>query len=432
VDEIVVRGPQPLSGEVEAAGSKNAVLPALFATLLTRERCVLRNVPRLADVRTACRLLERLGVRVESLDGGRTLSIDPGGASVWEAPRDLVNSMRASFLVLGPLLARFGRASVSHPGGCAIGKRPVHLHLAGLEQMGALIQLDGERIDAAVPRLRGATIRLELPAVGATEQLMMAATVAVGTTVIENAACEPEIEDLAQALDSMGARVSGAGTPTITIRGAGEIGGMDHTVIPDRIEAGTFMVAGAITGGDVHVVGARADHLGAFLFKLREAGVEVHETSSGIRVARNGVLRAVDMTTEPYPGFPTDLQAQMTALMTHAHGQSVVTETIFENRLMHVQELRHMGAQIRVDENKAIVDGPTALRGAPVVATDLRASGSLVLAGLAATGTTRIARVYHLDRGYERIEEKLSMLGADIQRVSAAAGTAAELGAPVS
>jgi UDP-N-acetylglucosamine 1-carboxyvinyltransferase len=424
VEEIIVRGPQPLSGEVEAAGSKNAVLPALFATLLTSERCVLRNVPRLADVTTACRLLERLGARVESIDEGRGLCVDSSGAAVWEAPSDLVNTMRASFLVLGPLLARFGRARVSRPGGCAIGSRPVHLHLFGLEQMGALIQLREDYVEAVAPRLHGATIRLDLPAVGATEQLMMAATLATGTTVIENAAREPEIEDLARALGSMGARITGAGTPTVTIEGLDALGAMDHSVIADRIEAGTFMVAGAITGGDVHVLGARADHLHAFLEKLREARVEVRETSSGVRVARNGLLRAVDTTTLPYPGYPTDLQAQMTALMTHATGESTVTETIFENRLMHVQELVRMGARIRVDGNKAVVDGPTSLRGALVVATDLRASVSLVLAGLAATGTTRIARVYHLDRGYERIEAKLSGLGADIRRVAAGEASA--------
>jgi UDP-N-acetylglucosamine 1-carboxyvinyltransferase len=431
VDEIIVRGPQPLSGEIEAAGSKNAVLPALFATLLTSERCVLRNVPRLADVTTTCRLLERLGARVETTDEGRGLCVDTKDVAVWEAPSDLVNTMRASFLVLGPLLARFGRARVSRPGGCAIGSRPVHLHLFGLEQMGALIQLREDYVEAVAPRLRGATIRLDLPAVGATEQLMMAATLATGTTVIENAAREPEIEDLARALGSMGARIRGAGTPTVIIDGLDALGAMDHTVIADRIEAGTFMVAGAITGGDIHVLGARADHLQAFLEKLREARVEVRETSSGVRVARNGVLRAVDTTTLPYPGYPTDLQAQMTALMTHATGQSTVTETIFENRLMHVQELVRMGARIRVDGNRAIVDGPTPLGGAPVVATDLRASVSLVLAGLAATGTTRIARVYHLDRGYERIEQKLSGLGADIRRVAVGeAGAQAGLPSP--
>jgi UDP-N-acetylglucosamine 1-carboxyvinyltransferase len=417
VDQIIVRGPCPLDGDVELAGAKNAVLPLLFATLLTKDECQLRNVPRLADVRTGCRLLERLGAHVDPAADGRGLSIDPSGAAGWEAPYELVKTMRASFLVLGPLLARFGRARVSRPGGCAIGTRPVHLHLLGLEQMGAIIQLRDGYVEAAAPRLRGAKIYLDVPAVGATEQLMMAATLAVGTTEIENAAREPEIEDLAAALRGMGAQITGAGTPTITIEGVRELGGMDHTTIPDRIEAGTYMVASAVTGGRVHVLGARPDHLAAFLAKLREAGAEVSETSAGVAVASNGGLRAVDVKTLPYPGFPTDLQAQMMVLMAHAEGRSMVTETIFENRFMHVQELQRMGADIRVEGNAAIVRGPGPLGGAPVMATDLRASVSLILAGLAARGTTEISRVYHLDRGYEQIEEKLSHLGGDIRRV---------------
>jgi len=418
VDRIIVRGGGPLAGEVEVAGSKNAVLPSLFATVLTSERCRLRNVPNLADVRTACRLLRVLGVRAGEIERGGVLLIDPSDVTGWEAPYELVKTMRASFLVMGPLLARFGRARVSRPGGCAIGTRPVDLHLFGLERMGAEIQLRDGYVQAQARRLKGAKIYLDVPAVGATEQLMMAATLATGTTVIENAAREPEIEDLAAALCGMGARIAGAGTPTLTVEGVDELGGMDHVVIPDRIEAGTFMVAGAITGGEVHVAGARADHLEAFLAKLREAGVEVRESSTGIAVAANGALRAVDVKTLPYPGFPTDLQAQMTALMTHAEGRSVVTETIFDNRFMHVQELVRMGADICVEGNAAIVRGPTPLGGAPVMATDLRASVSLVLAGLAARGTTEISRVYHLDRGYERIEEKLGRIGADIRRVS--------------
>jgi UDP-N-acetylglucosamine 1-carboxyvinyltransferase len=421
-----------LEGEIDVAGSKNAVLPLLFATLLTSESCRLRNVPRLADVATACRLLEHLGARVDEADGGRTLLIDPSGAAGWEAPYDLVRTMRASFLVMGPLLARFGRARVSSPGGCAIGSRPVDLHLVGLEQMGAIVHLRDGYVEAAAPRLHGAKIYLDTPSVGATEQLMMAAAAAVGTTVIENAACEPEIEDLACALSGMGVRIAGAGTPSVQVEGVRALGGMDHTVIPDRIEAGTFMVAGAITGGRVHVVGARADHLQAVMAKLREAGVEVRDTSAGIAVARNGLLRAVDTETLPYPGFPTDLQAQIIALLTHATGQGVVTETIFENRFMHVQELVRMGADIRVRNNAAIVRGPTALGGAPVMATDLRASVSLVLAGLAAHGTTEISRVYHLDRGYERLEEKLSRIGADVRRVSARAGARADQEVPAS
>lgn len=425
MDAIIVSGPKPLVGDVEVAGSKNAVLPLLFATLLTSHACRLRNVPRLADVVTACRLLQWLGVGVDRIEGGRALRTDPTGALGWEAPYDLVKTMRASFLVLAPLLARFGRARVSLPGGCAIGSRPVDLHLAGLERMGVRIVLSGGYVEAEAPRLRGATIRLPFPAVGATEQLLMAGTLAAGTTVIENAAREPEVVDLAAALGGMGARIVGAGTSVITVDGVDELGGMEHTVIPDRIEAGTYMIAGAITGGQVHVLGARPEHLEAFLAKLGEAGVEVHETSSGITVASNGALRAVDTETLPYPGFPTDLQAQMMALMTLATGRSVVTETIFENRFMHVQELVRLGASIHVDGNTATVDGPASLDGAPVMATDLRASVSLLLAGLAARGTTEVARVYHLDRGYERIEDKLSGLGADIRRVSRPLGAPA-------
>ncbi len=415
---MIVTGPSRLVGEVEAAGSKNAVLPALFATLLTKEPCRIRNVPRLADVRTARRLLELLGVVVEPADDGRTLVTTAGAALQSEASYDLVKTMRASFLVLGPLLARLGHARVSLPGGCAIGTRAVDLHLAGLERLGATVTLHQGYVEARAPRLRGAKICLDVPAVGATEQLLMAATIAEGTTVIENAACEPEIADLGAALRGMGARITGAGAPTITIDGVPELGGMDHTVIPDRIEAGTFLVGAAITGGDVHVLGARPDHLEAFLAKLREAGVEVSETSGGVRVARNGRLGAVDMKTLPYPGFPTDLQAQMTVLMTQASGQSVVTETIFDNRFMHNQELRRMGADIHVEGKVAVVRGPTSLEGAQVMATDLRASISLVLAGLAAKGTTEISRVYHLDRGYEHIEDKLACLGGRVRRIS--------------
>jgi len=431
VDSIVVRGATRLVGEVESAGSKNAVLPLLFATLLTSDASRIRNVPRLADVRTACKLLRELGVRVDERDQGQVLLMDPTGAVGWEAPYDLVKTMRASFLILAPLLARFGRARVSLPGGCAIGSRPVDLHLAGLQQMGATIQVDGGYVEAEAARLRGAHIRLAVPAVGATEQLVMAGSLAAGTTVIDNAAREPEIEDLVAALTRMGAHVRGAGTSTITVEGVVELGGMDHTVIPDRIEAGTFMVAGAITGGEVHVLGGRADHLGAFLAKLKEAGIEVRETSSGIVVASNGRLRGVDVTTQPYPGFPTDLQAQMMALMTQAAGPSTLMETIFENRFMHVHELVRMGADVRVENNAATVHGPVKLGGAPVMATDLRASVSLVLAGLAARGTTEVGRVYHLDRGYERIEEKLSALGADIRRVPGPKGAVAGARSPV-
>jgi UDP-N-acetylglucosamine 1-carboxyvinyltransferase len=376
-------------------------------------------------VRTACRLLGELGLRVDVLEEGRTLVTDPTGAVGWEAPYELVKTMRASFLALGPLLARVGRARVSLPGGCAIGSRPVDLHLDGLARMGARIRMNEGYVEAEASRLRGARICLGMPAVGATEQLLMAGVLAAGTTVIENAAREPEVEDLAAALTSMGARIGGAGTSTITIEGVVDLRGMDHHVIADRIETGTYLVAGAITGGEVFVRGGRADHLGALLAILRDTGVEVEETPGGLAVASNGRLRAVNVTTQPYPGFPTDLQAQLMALVTRAEGASVLTETIFENRFMHVGELARMGADIHVEGKTATVRGPTRLGGAPVMATDLRASVSLVLAGLAAEGETRVARVYHLDRGYERIEEKLSRLGANIRRISEPAPRAA-------
>jgi UDP-N-acetylglucosamine 1-carboxyvinyltransferase len=334
-----------------------------------------------------------------------------------EAPYDLVKTMRASFLVLGPLLARFGEARVSTPGGCAIGTRPVNLHLKGLTQMGADVDLVHGYVEAKARRLKGAKIYLDLPSVGATENLMMAATLAEGTTVIENAAKEPEIEDLAAVLRKMGANVEGAGSDIIRIDGAARLHGVRHHVIPDRIEAGTFMVAAALTGGDVAVRGALANHLDGFLLKLKEAGVALSVEEGGIKVRGDGKLKSVDITTLPYPGFPTDLQAQVMVLMAVAEGASVITETIFENRFMHAQELNRMGADIRLEGNRAIVRGVKKLSGAPAMATDLRASVSLILAGLVAEGQTEISRVYHLDRGYEHIERKLSGLGADIQRV---------------
>jgi UDP-N-acetylglucosamine 1-carboxyvinyltransferase len=325
--------------------------------------------------------------------------------------------MRASFLVLGPLLTRFGQARVSTPGGCAIGTRPINLHLQGLAQLGASIRLVQGYVEAKAPRLKGAKIHLDFPSVGATENLMMAATLAEGTTVIENAAREPEIGDLAAALNNMGACIYGAGSDVITIEGRDELSGIEHEVIPDRVEAGTYMIAAAITSGDLFLRGAQADHLGAFILKLQEAGVTVEENHRGIQITGNGRPSSVDIKTLPYPGFPTDLQAQMMALMTLADSQSVITESIFENRFMHAQELARMGADIRVRGNNAIVRGVAILSGAPVMATDLRASVSLILAGLAAQGVTTVSRIYHLDRGYERIAEKLSRLGADISRV---------------
>jgi UDP-N-acetylglucosamine 1-carboxyvinyltransferase len=421
MDSIVIRGGMVLDGEVEVSGAKNAALPLLFATLLTPEPCRLRHVPALADIRTTLKVLAHLGAEVTPGAEGHEIAVAARTLTRTEAPYELVRTMRASFLALGPLLARFGRARVSTPGGCAIGARPVDLHLAGLEKMGAQLAVRQGYVEAAAGRLRGATIVLDFPSVGATQQLMMAAALADGTTVIENAAREPEIECLATLLERMGAWVEGAGTSRVTIDGRPELHGAEMTVIPDRIEAGTFMVAAAITGGRVRVAGARYDHLEAFVTKLRETGVAVSEYAGGMQVEGNGRLVATDLRTMPYPGFPTDLQAQMMALMTRADGASTFTETVFENRMLHAVELGRMGAQIRVDGNTAVVRGPIELSGAPVMATDLRASVSLVLAGLAARGETRVERVYHLDRGYERLEAKLGMLGADIVRVKGGA-----------
>ncbi len=418
MQKIVIQGGRRLGGTVTVSGSKNAGLPLLFASLLTRERCTIRGLPRVADITTSLRLLEGLGALVGD-DQFASIVVEARALSSSEAPYDLVKTMRASFLALGPLVARTGRARVSTPGGCAIGSRPIDIHLAGLERLGARIRQSHGYVEAEATRLRGARITLDFPSVGATENLLMAATLADGTTVIENAAREPEIEDLAAALVTMGARISGAGTNEIRIDGVRELGGCDHSVIADRIEAGTLLIAAAITGGEVHVIGARADHLGALLAKLDEAGVVLAAVSDGITVRAGGVLRTADIRTSPYPGFPTDLQAQFMALMALGDGQSAIIETIFENRFMHVQELARMGADIRVDGRTATVRGVAALSGAPVMATDLRASVCLVLAGLAAQNTTEVSRVYHLDRGYERLEEKLSALGADIVRVRA-------------
>ena len=421
MDSIVIEGGTVLEGEVEVSGAKNAALPLLFATLLTPERCVLRHVPALADIRTTLAVLRHLGAQITRAEGGHEVAVEAGMIGCTEAPYELVKTMRASFLALGPLLARFGTARVSTPGGCAIGARPVDLHLAGLEKMGARITVREGYVEAAADRLRGATIVLDFPSVGATEQLMMAAALADGTTVIENAAREPEIECLATLLERMGVWVEGEGTSRVTVEGRRDLHGAEISVIPDRIEAGTFMVAAAITGGRVRVNGARHDHLEAFVTKLAETGVVVNEYDGGLQVEANGHLAAVDIRTMPYPGFPTDLQAQMMALATRADGTSKFTETVFENRMLHAGELARLGAQVRVDGNTAVVRGPTVLSGAPVMATDLRASVSLVLAGLAARGETTVSRVYHLDRGYERLEAKLGALGARIRRVKGAA-----------
>ncbi|MDE0033668.1 MAG: UDP-N-acetylglucosamine 1-carboxyvinyltransferase [Deltaproteobacteria bacterium] len=418
MDSIVIEGGTVLEGAVPLGGSKNAALPVLISSLLTADKCSYDRVPALRDVRTTLRLLSRLGVTIERdvvADGRLELTADK--VHEREAPYDLVKTMRASFLVLGPLLARFGEARVSTPGGCAIGSRPVDLHLQGLERMGAVISQDHGYVDARARKLRGAAIPLAFPSVGATENLMMAATLARGETVIRNAAREPEIAELAAVLTKMGARVSGAGGEVIRIEGVDELHGVSHEMSPDRIETGTFMVGAALTGGDVLIEDARAEDLEAFTAKLREAGARVEREAGGVRVTGNGRARGTDVATLPYPGFPTDLQAQMMVLMSVSDGASVITENIFENRFMHVQELNRMGARITLDGNRATVRGVAELSGAPVMATDLRASVSLVLAGLVARGVTEVSRVYHLDRGYEDIEGKLARLGADIRRV---------------
>lgn len=422
MDEIVITGGQRLRGEVRISGAKNSALPILASTILGGGECVIANVPRVVDVLTMGKLLGILGATV-SHEGNRAV-IKADVIHSTEAPYDLVKTMRASVLVLGPLLARWGEAKVSLPGGCAIGSRPVNLHLAGLAKLGADISIEHGYITARAKRLKGARIYCDTTTVTGTENLMMAASLAEGTSVIENAAKEPEIVDLAEFLTKRGARMTGAGTDVITIEGVRELYGADHEVIPDRIEAGTHLVAGAITDGDLTITHCRPVHLEAVLMKLREAGAEVQVEAQTVRIRRNGRLKGTDVRTLPFPGFPTDMQAQMVALMALTEGTSVVTETVFESRFMHVEELRRMGADIRVEGNRLVVTGRTMLTGAPVMASDLRASAGLVLAGLAAEGTTEVQRVYHLDRGYERIEEKLRAVGANIERrrTSPAAG----------
>ena len=416
MDSILVRGGRRLQGDVVVSGSKNAALPILMSSLLTAEPCFYQGIPDLRDIYTTTKLLTGLGVKIESTGLGQ-LTLQAENITNPKADYDLVKTMRASILVLGPLLGRFGIAHVSTPGGCAIGPRPINLHLKGLAQMGAQIDLVHGYVEAKAKRLHGATIYLDLPSVGATENLMMAASLAQGKTVIENAAQEPEIAELATVLNNMGTQIHGAGTNTITIVGVDQLGGVTHSLNPDRIEAATFMVAAALTDGEITVQGAPSEHLEAFLVKLREAGAAVYTEKDGVRVKGCGRPKSVDITTLPHPGFPTDLQAQMMVLMTVSDGISVITENVFENRFMHVQELNRMGAEIRLEGNRAIIKGVGGLSGAPVMATDLRASVSLVLAALKAEGTTEISRVYHLDRGYERIEQKISWLGADIQRI---------------
>ena len=419
MDRILIRGNRPLSGRIAIGGAKNAALPLMTAGMLTDDRLVLENVPQLADIATMASLLAQHGINVErATQDGRVLSIG-GPITNTEAPYDIVRKMRASILVLGPLLARCGEARVSLPGGCAIGTRPVDLHLKGLEQMGAVIRLEGGYIHAEVTgKLRGAVIVLPFASVGATENLLMAACLADGQTVLSNVAREPEISDLAHCLVAMGARITGIGTDRLVVEGVASLHGARHSIIPDRIETGTYACAAAITGGEVLLAGARLDHLGAVARTLRETGVDLTEEPDGLRVRRMNGLHGVDVMTEPYPGFPTDMQAQFMVLMSVAQGAAMVTETIFENRFMHVPELNRMGARINVHGASAIVRGVESLSGAPVMATDLRASVSLVLAGLAASGETVVNRVYHLDRGYEAVEEKLAACGADIERLS--------------
>jgi len=418
----VVEGGVPLRGSVDVSGAKNAALPVIAASLLCEGEHRVRNVPDLADVRTMSRLLSHMGCRAERLPGpGRELALQVPGSVLPEAPYELVKTMRASVVVLGPLVARWGAARVSLPGGCAIGARPIDQHLKGLAALGAELRLEHGYVQAEVPRgrLRGADFTFDGVTVTGTENVMMAATLAEGETVLRNCAREPEVRDLADALSGMGARIEGAGTDQIRVRGVEALRPASHAVIADRIEAGTFLVAGALPGGDVTVRGCAAGHLGALLEKLRAVGAQVDEVPGGIRVLGDGRPRPVDVRTAPHPGFPTDMQAQMMVLLSLAGGSSRITETVFENRFMHVQELLRLGADVTVEGKVAVVRGVARLSGAPVMASDLRASAALVLAGLAAQGKTEIQRVYHLDRGYERIEEKLAPLGARIRRVKA-------------
>lgn len=417
MQKIVINGGKKLRGEVRVSGAKNAALPILASSLLASGKSVYRNVPLLNDVTTMLKLLEQLGSSVSGL--GHKASIDTAKVNNFEAPYELVKTMRASALVLGPLVGRHGMARVSLPGGCAIGARPIDQHLKGLEALGAKIELEHGNVTARARRLRGALIVFDVVTVTGTENVMMAAALAKGHTTLENAACEPEVEELASVLNKMGARIQGAGTSVINIEGVDELAPVDHAIIPDRIEAGTFMVAAAMTRGNVLVQDCVPEHLDAVMAKLRAAGAEVSIEPQGVRVRGFAEVNPTDIVTRPHPGFPTDMQAQFMVYMTRAQGQSVLTENIFENRYMHVPELQRMGAEILIDGRTAIVRGPNKLKGARVMATDLRASACLVLAGLVAEGTTEINRIYHLDRGYEHIERKLRALGADIRRAKA-------------
>lgn len=418
MDKLLIRGGRKLQGEVAISGAKNAALPELCAALLTGEPVTLTHVPRLQDVNTALRLLRSMGVVAERSEAQpHTVALNAGNVSLREASYDLVKTMRASILVLGPLLARFGEARVSLPGGCAIGSRPVDQHIKGLQAMGAEITVAQGYIHAKAQRLKGARITTDMITVTGTENLLMAATLAEGETVLENAAQEPEIPDLAEMLISMGAKIEGHGSSKIRIQGVERLHGTEHRTVPDRIETGTFLCAVAAAGGDVTLRGARADHLDAVIEKLREAGAQIEAGADWIRVKSDGRLRAVSFRTSEYPAFPTDMQAQFMAINCVAQGSSKVTETIFENRFMHVNELVRLGANIEVDGHTAVVQGVPQLSGATVMATDLRASASLVIAGLVADGQTQVDRIYHLDRGYDQMETKLRGIGADIERI---------------
>jgi UDP-N-acetylglucosamine 1-carboxyvinyltransferase len=415
MDKIIVKGGRPLDGEVRISGAKNAALPILISSLLTEGVNTYSNVPDLMDIHSTTLLLSKLGARVETR--GCTIRIDAAGLIEHEAAYDLVRKMRASVLVLGPLVARLGKARVSLPGGCAIGARPINLHLKGLAALGASIELKHGYVEASAGQLKGADIYFDVVTVTGTENLMMAAATAKGTTVLRNAAREPEVVALAETLTRMGAEIKGAGTSVITIKGVSELNPVETAIIPDRIETGTFMMAGILTRGTVTILDCEPDHLGATINKLRRTGAEIETSPNSIQVSLKCNIGSVDVKTLPYPGFPTDMQAQFMVLMSIAEGTSMISETIFENRYIHVSELRRMGADIKVDGNIAIVKGVSKLSGAQVMATDLRASASLILAGLVADGTTEVNRVYHLDRGYESIERKFAGLGADIQRV---------------
>jgi len=415
MDKLRITGGAQLNGTIRISGAKNSALPAMAASLLTEEEVILQNIPLVNDIFTTRRLLRELGVEVEF--DGHCARMKAAALRSHEAPYDLVKTMRASVLVLGPLLARTGKARVSLPGGCAIGARPINLHIKGLEKMGARVRTQYGYVEAEAEALTGSEIIFDRITVTGTENLMMAAVLAKGRTVLENAAREPEVADLAELLNRMGAKISGAGTPRITIEGVEALHGAAHSVIPDRIETGTFLVAGALAGGELQLTGCNARHLAGVIQKLREAGVEIESGADDLRVKGGAPLASCDVITKEYPGFATDMQAQYMALMTQARGIAVITESIFENRYMHASELMRMGANIRIDGSRALVAGKTRLTGANVIASDLRASASLVLAALAADGSTIVDRVYHLDRGYERIEEKLRSVGAQIERL---------------